>query len=248
MVTVRSTDNVHDYFAKKMAEKKAAMSTTGHNQSEDVLQPELGMRNGCDNDTSNKLVKKKVRFSLGAEDEITEDLENKLKEKKKKSKKNKKLKLEENAVYESLHPDCKGEVNEVCDGKDGTTKRKRKRTPETQEEVGEENQVRSKKAKKNKKVKNKSGDSCDSISERVTESDKVCDVIENGTVTENKNPSSESLTQDGINEPEMVTKKKNKKAKKTKNTCDNGLECTPEKFTSVKSKKKKKKKKPVIQR
>lgn len=250
VITVRSTDSVQDYFAKKMAEKKASMtSLNGISQSSDEERPSFCTDiKTVDNETDKKRSseKKKVRFSLG-EDNISDE---KLKAKKKKSKKKKNN--EENIVdtmdaTTDLSQENSAEGCDLkCENARPENKRKRK-SEEVQVEVV-----------KNKKLKKKKKEKCSNNIAReisVETDDLKSNSVKNSNqikcVSQNSKEESEVADEDKDN----VKPKKAKKSKKVKDSID---ECKDEsenkpwtnnsKNETVKSKKKKKKRKhkPIV--
>lgn len=250
VITVRSTDSVQDYFAKKMAEKKASMtSLNGISQSSDEERPSFCTDiKTVDNETDKKRSseKKKVRFSLG-EDNISDE---KLKAKKKKSKKKKNN--EENivdtmdATTDSSQENSAEGCDLKCENARPENKRKRK-SEEVQDEV-----VKNKKLKKKKKEKCSNNIASEiSVETNDLKSNPVKNSNQIKCVSQNSKEESKVADEDKDN----VKPKKAKKSKKVKDSID---ECKDEsenkpwtnnsKNETVKSKKKKKKRKhkPIV--
>ncbi|XP_033751631.1 PIN2/TERF1-interacting telomerase inhibitor 1-like isoform X2 [Pecten maximus] len=238
VITVQSTDSVQDYFAKKMAERKASMTSLSTiDKSEDEERPSFSTStDSISNDADeNKSVKKKVRFSLGDNEEVYGDT---LVAKKKKSKKKRKNKDDEEFTEETSDTTEGSNLEnrgEGCDvSEDDKSKKKRKRSSESQ--VDEESEgVKRKKSKKKKKEKN-----TDSINDKNSvESDEINSI--------NNSDQMECETED------KAKSKKTKKNKKVKDdVCEDDRENKPQTNNSnndsVKTKKKKKKRKhmPIV--
>ncbi|XP_021342483.1 PIN2/TERF1-interacting telomerase inhibitor 1-like isoform X2 [Mizuhopecten yessoensis] len=252
VITVRSTDSVQDYFAKKMAERKAAMvSQDLDDKSEDEMRPGFGIDTINSDDVGK--TKKKVRFSLG---EVEEDNVDTSKTKKKKLKKNRKSKDNEESIGETTGDtaeDDQDENEEDCNNRDGNkSPRKRKHSSESQ--VDEEVQaVKSKKLKKSKKRKTESLiDNENTV--KTIEANLSSDQIESETkLAKRKQKKLLSQTQVESGEESQVKSKKMKKSKKVKaDVCEDDSENNPQidmsNNQSVKSKKKKKKRKhkPIV--
>ncbi|XP_060079344.1 PIN2/TERF1-interacting telomerase inhibitor 1-like [Ylistrum balloti] len=210
VITVRSTDSVQDYFAKKMAEKKAALKSP---ITENLSPPEVHSDTEIPNNQGEekKSKKKKVRFSLGEEEDVGVDMsKTKKKKKKKKSKEN-------GENRDETISDCTADLDQVqssenCDINDG--KRKRKHLSESEVDV-EVEVVKSKKQKKSKRQKyTDNGNNMDTDGANSNSLD-IFEHVESETKISIENPEKLLSKSKGDSDDDHKSKKvkKNKKAK-----------------------------------